>query len=155
MRVVLYMISIEKIEKNTEFRNKLTEEKIIEFLYSNLDRYRDTKQAIKKSITYAFSKEPGKGGFLLAALKDETLAGVVVVNDTGMGEYIPHHMLVYIAVDKTRRGQGIGKRLMNEVKHQCSGDIALHVEYDNPAKRLYERCGFSSKYAEMRYEQEP
>jgi len=26
------------------------------------------------------------------------------------------------------------------------------VEYDNPAKRLYERLGFRSRYAEMRLE---
>jgi hypothetical protein len=26
------------------------------------------------------------------------------------------------------------------------------VEYDNPAKRLYERVGMKTKYAEMRYE---
>jgi hypothetical protein len=26
------------------------------------------------------------------------------------------------------------------------------VEYDNPAKRLYERMGFSTKYAEMRWQ---
>ncbi|MEA1899074.1 MAG: GNAT family N-acetyltransferase, partial [Bacteroidota bacterium] len=32
------------------------------------------------------------------------------------------------------------------------GNIKLHVEYDNPAKRLYERIGFTTKYAEMRYE---
>lgn len=154
MCVVIYMISIEKIETNAGFPNNLTEEKIIDFLYNHLDKYKDSQQAIKKAITYAFSKEPGKGGFLLTATKDGTLVGVVVVNDTGMGEYIPHHILVYIAVDKTRRGQGIGKKLMKEVKRQCPGDIALHVEYDNPAKRLYERCGFSSKYAEMRYKQE-
>ena len=31
------------------------------------------------------------------------------------------------------------------------GDTKLHVEYDNPAKRLYERLGFENKYAEMRW----
>jgi hypothetical protein len=25
------------------------------------------------------------------------------------------------------------------------------VEKDNPAKALYERCGFTNKYSEMRY----
>ncbi|MDK2978441.1 MAG: hypothetical protein PWP52_1155, partial [Bacteroidales bacterium] len=29
-------------------------------------------------------------------------------------------------------------------------DVKLHVEYDNPAKRLYERLGMTTKYAEMR-----
>jgi predicted GNAT family acetyltransferase len=36
------------------------------------------------------------------------------------------------------------------------GDIKLHVEYDNPrATTLYERLGFTSKYAEMRWTHEP
>lgn len=30
------------------------------------------------------------------------------------------------------------------------GNIALHVEPDNPAKKLYENCGFTNKYLEMR-----
>jgi ribosomal-protein-alanine N-acetyltransferase len=30
------------------------------------------------------------------------------------------------------------------------GNIALHVEPDNPAKNLYERMGFTNKYLEMR-----
>jgi ribosomal protein S18 acetylase RimI-like enzyme len=32
----------------------------------------------------------------------------------------------------------------------AEGDIALHVEPDNPAKILYEKLGFTSKYLEMR-----
>ncbi len=31
------------------------------------------------------------------------------------------------------------------------GDIALHVEPDNPARFLYEKYGFTNKYLEMRY----
>jgi [ribosomal protein S18]-alanine N-acetyltransferase len=45
---------------------------------------------------------------------------------------------------------GIGKRLMDLAIEQTPGDIALHMEPDNPARRLYERLGFTSKYIEMR-----
>ncbi|MDX5426634.1 MAG: GNAT family N-acetyltransferase, partial [Bacteroidota bacterium] len=32
------------------------------------------------------------------------------------------------------------------------GNVALHVEPDNPAKYLYENIGFTNKYLEMRYQ---
>lgn len=147
------MIEIKKIERSNEFPMNLEESDIIDFLYTHLDKYRDSRRAIKKAINYAFSEESGKGGFLLTATEHNSLVGTVVINHTGMAEYIPHHILVYIAVDKSKRGNGIGKKLMEKAVDLCPGDIALHVEYDNPAKRLYERCGFTSKYAEMRYEQ--
>ena len=49
------------------------------------------------------------------------------------------------------RGKGFGKQIVEECFIHCTGNIKLHVEYDNPAKRLYERIGFATKYAEMRY----
>ncbi len=33
----------------------------------------------------------------------------------------------------------------------ADGNIALHVEPDNPARYLYEKLGFTNKYLEMRY----
>ncbi|MGM0641018.1 MAG: GNAT family N-acetyltransferase, partial [Thermotogota bacterium] len=53
-------------------------------------------------------------------------------------------------VNKEYRGKGIGGKLIDEAAKIVDGEVALHVEYENPAKRLYERKGFESKYAEMR-----
>ena len=68
-----------------------------------------------------------------------------------MKGYIPEHILIYIATHKNHRGKGIGTLLLEKAFQECSGDIALHVEYENPAVRLYEQVGFKTKYAEMRY----
>lgn len=73
------------------------------------------------------------------------------MNETGMEGFIPENILVYIAVDANIRGKGIGKQLINEAISRVNGDVKLHVEYDNPAKNLYERLGFTNKYAEMRF----
>ena len=67
-----------------------------------------------------------------------------------MEDFIPQNFLVYVAVDASQRGKGIGRQLIDHSIAECNGNIALHVEYDNPAKKLYERLGFTSKYAEMR-----
>ena len=83
--------------------------------------------------------------------KENDISGVVVVNQTGMKDYIPENILVYIATHKNFRGKGIGKGLMQKTIDVAEGNIALHVEPENPARFLYEKVGFSSKYIEMRY----
>jgi ribosomal-protein-alanine N-acetyltransferase len=67
-----------------------------------------------------------------------------------MDGYIPENILVYIATDKNHRGKGIGKMLIELTIEKTDGDIALHVDADNPAKKLYEKFGFTNPYLEMR-----
>lgn len=124
----------------------------VRFLREHLGEYGDSEEAIRAAIDYALFRPEGSGGLLLVARLADSPVGLAVVNRTGMSGYIPANLLVYIAVDSTRRGMGIGQRMVEHLQQICSGGIALHVEYDNPARRLYERLGFTSKYAEMRYE---
>ena len=71
---------------------------------------------------------------------------------TGMRGYVPENLLLFVAVSPHRRGNNLGRFLIERAIHKAEGNIKLHVEYDNPARRLYERIGFTSKYAEMRYQ---
>lgn len=145
------MLKIEVLKSDKDFNEKLSKEQFIDFLYKHLDRFGDPKPAIEKSIDYALSDKETMGGFLLAAYLDEELVGGLVMNKTGMGGYIPDNILVYVAVDANKRGNGIGRKIVEKSFAVAEGDVKLHVEYDNPAKRLYERIGFTNKYAEMRY----
>ena len=144
------MLSVKQINRE-EHLIDVSREEIIDFLHTHLDRFRDTKEAIGKCLDYAFAKGQGKGGFVLTGHYNGRLVGVVIINKTGMEGYIPENILVYIAVDASLRGKGIGRQLMEESINRAEGDVKLHVEYDNPAKKLYERIGFTTKYAEMRY----
>ena len=122
------------------------DDKIVHFLYTHLDKYGDEKEDIQKCLNYVHNK----GGFVLLEIQQEEIVGAVVINETGMEDYIPENILVYIAVHQNQRGKGLGKILMkNAIKH-CKGNIALHVEKDNPAIFLYEKLGFENKYLEMR-----
>lgn len=127
----------------------------IDFLYTHLGEYGDKKSAIKKAIDYAFSAVGGKGGFVLIGtdIKNEVIGGVVI-NKTAMSSYIPENILVYITVHEDQRGKGFGGELVEKTLKVCEGDIALHVDFDNPAKRLYERNGFKAKYIEMRHQKD-
>lgn len=146
------MLELKILKKEEDFINELTRGLYVDFLYEHLDRYRDSKKDINACIDYAFSDSKGMGGFLIAALYNNEIVGALVINNTGMSGFIPEHVLVYIAVDEKYRGKGFGKQIIEECFKHCTGNIKLHVEYDNPAKRLYERIGFTNKYAEMRYE---
>ncbi len=134
--------------------NSKEKESIISFLYENLQEYGDPKSDIEKAVDYALKETTSFGGFLLVSYLENEISGVVVVNQTGMKDYIPENILVYIATHKMHRGKGIGKELMKKTIDFAKGSIALHVEPENPARHLYEKVGFSSKYIEMRYKKE-
>jgi ribosomal-protein-alanine N-acetyltransferase len=123
---------------------------IVDFLFEHLDEYGDSKGDIYNALDYAINKSTKGKGFILVGHKDEEILGVVVINETGMSGYIPENILVYIAIHKKHRGKGYGKKLMKHSIKLCKGDIALHVEKENPARFLYEKMGFTSPYLEMR-----
>jgi len=125
-------------------------ETILNFLFKNLEQYGDPKQDIEKCMNYALNETPSFGGFIVTASVENNIAGAVIVNQTGMKDYIPENILVYIATDANQRGKGIGKALMQHAIDNAQGNIALHVEPDNPAIKLYEKLGFTNKYLEMR-----
>lgn len=128
----------------------LDKQKIVNFLYDHLDEFGDSKQSITAALDYALTTAPMAGGFILLAEENEKIIGTVVMNQTGMKGYIPENILVYIAVHRDHRGKGLGKKLMEESMFYTKGDIALHVEPENPARFLYEKVGFDNKYLEMR-----
>lgn len=129
----------------------LQQKAILDFLFEHLEQYGDPREDIEKAMEYSTSQYPGQGGLILTAEDDEGILGAVVINKTGMSGYIPENILVYIAVHKRARGKGVGKQLMEESIKMTTGDIALHVEPDNPAVHLYKKVGFTNKYLEMRY----
>lgn len=128
--------------------DKFSKSKIAQFLKIHLGEYGDKKEDILKCIDYTLN--PDKGGNIIIGIINDTIIGIVILNNTGMKDFIPENILVYIAVDSSQRGKGYGKKLLEKAIAIASGNIALHVEPDNPAIKLYENLGFSNKYLEMR-----
>lgn len=142
-----------KIEVYNSFDTVTTLEKkkIVDFLFNQLDEYGDKWEDIERAVDYAINANPAFGGFVLYIVENKAILGVVVVNKTRMKGYIPENILVYIAVNSNQRGKGIGAKLMKKAIEVSDGDIALHVEPENPARFLYEKIGFEAPYLEMRY----
>lgn len=130
--------------------NENEKNKIVDFLFENLDEFGDPKEDIRRAIDYSIKEFSSFGGFTLVQQEGDVIVGAVVLNRTGMDGYIPENILVYIATHKAFRGRGIGKSLMRETIHYSRGDIALHVAADNTAKHMYTKLGFTNPYLEMR-----
>ncbi len=134
---------------NTENKPTASEKsRIINFLFTHLDQYGDKKEDIRKCVEYSLKKS--KGGLIITSCIDDKIVAAAIINRTGMEGYIPENILVYIATHNEYRGRGIASGLMNAIIENTDGNVALHVEHDNPAKNLYEKYGFTNKYLEMR-----
>lgn len=129
--------------------NRTTDnETIAAFLFKHLEQYGDKIEDILKCINYAL--DAARGGNIIIGSDAHKIVGITILNNTGMTGYIPENILVYIAVDGSSRGKGYGSQIMQKAIEVTDGAIALHVEPDNPAKKLYEKLGFTNKYLEMR-----
>ena len=130
---------------NKEERNQLAQ-----FLLDHLQQYGDPKDQIEKAMDYSLGIDNKPGGIIITASEGDQLVAATVINKTGMEGYIPENILVYIATHSDYRGKGVGSQLMESAIRQTEGNIALHVEPGNPARKLYEKLGFTNKYLEMR-----
>ncbi len=138
------------VERPEDLPEELPLDAVVHFFHHQMKPYHDTEEDVRRGLDYAFSTAEGKGGFLILAMAGERLVGGITILHTGMGGYIPENLLLFVAVDPELRGCGIGERLIRTALQRTRGAMKLHVEHDNPARRLYERVGFASKYLEMR-----
>lgn len=130
--------------------DKQEKQELVDFLHDQLEQYGDPKNQIERAIDYSLKEFDSFGGFVMLLKQEDQIRAAVVINRTGMDGYIPENILVYIAVDRNSRGEGLGRKLMKQAIAHAEGDIALHVEANNPAKKLYEKLGFTNPYLEMR-----
>lgn len=140
-----------KVNNSNNTVTTLEKIEIVDFLYKHLDEFKDKWEDIERAVDYALNPNPAFGGFVLFIKKNKKIIGTVVMNKTRMQGYIPENTLVYIAVHKDFRGKGLGVKLMQKAIKTAKGDIALHVESNNPARFLYKKAGFKNPYLEMRY----
>lgn len=143
-----------RVNKESEFPEWADRDAAVKFLHETMEPYNDPLEYVQAGLDYAFSEAEGKGGFIMLVQKNGRLAGACLMLETGMKGYVPETLLLMVSVAPELRGQGVGRLLIERSLAECRGSVKLHVEYDNPARRLYERVGFTSKYAEMRWENE-
>ncbi len=139
------------VETRDQFPEWASWDDMVMYFHETMKPYEDKPEDVERALHYVFTPGEGQGGFLELVRLDGELVGACLMLRTGMKGYIPEWILLMVTVDPKTRGKGIGGKLIQKCLDQADGDVKLHVEYDNPAKRLYERIGFTTKYAEMRY----
>ena len=123
---------------------------ITSFLYESLDGLENSKENIRKAMDYSIKEFHSFGGFTIVYKVDGKIVGAAILNHTGMQGYIAENILVYLAVHRDFRGNGIAGRLINQVKAHAKGDITLHLKQDASLNKMYEKFGFSNSIVEMR-----
>jgi ribosomal protein S18 acetylase RimI-like enzyme len=102
-----------KIINNSTGQDKIyTNQIVAQFLFTHLEEYGDKVEDILKCTDYVMN--PDKGGNIVVGIDDNKIVGVVILTNTGMKDFIPENILVYIAVDNSQRGKGYGKQLMQK-----------------------------------------
>jgi ribosomal protein S18 acetylase RimI-like enzyme len=124
---------------------------VIRFLSRHLSPYDDPEAIIRRALDFSLGSYVGGRGFVLLALRDGELAGVLTCARTTTGGFLPDNIIGYVAVHREHRAMGIGSELVRRALSLVEGDAKLHVRHDNPARRFYERLGFDGKMVEMRY----
>lgn len=140
-----------RVDREQDLPQWIDRARLAAWLHESLKPFEDTMPDIEGGLDYAFSDAEGLGGFVVLAHEEQEIVGALVMLSTGMSGYIPENILLFVAVSPEMRGRGVGRRVIEWSIEQADGDVKLHVEHDNPAKRLYERIGFTQKYAEMRF----
>lgn len=134
-----------------DFPPWLTVESLSRFIYENIKPYEDTLEDTRRAVETALDPDHPKGAFILVAEDNRKPVGALIMLRTGMKGYVPENILLMVCVHTSVRGKGVGGRIIRKGIETAEGSVKLHVEYDNPAKKVYEKIGFISKYAEMRY----
>lgn len=145
-------VAIIEVRRPSDFPDWVTVDGLARFLHESMKPYEDPLPDTHRGVREAFAERGGRSGFVLIAETDRRLAGALVMHATGMKGYVPENLVLYVAVDRSIRGRGVGTNLIRHALSLCDGDVKLHVEPENPARALYERMGFTSRYAEMRFQ---
>ncbi len=140
-----------KVETLEQLKENIEVDDLANFVKKHMKPFHDPPEYTKKGIRDALTGVPDDGGFVILAYLDHELVGTLVMLSTGMDNYIPPYCLLFIGVNGDYRGLGIGQQIMDYALEEAGDNVYLHVDYDNPAKHLYERMGFLNSYAEMRY----
>jgi|SRR5690606_11622110 len=124
--------------------------RLARFIHAHQDAPHTTKRAIGKAIEYSAKEIPGLGGYVFVLQEKEEILGLMVVNKTGMGDYIPENFIAFLTIHREHLEAGFEQALMDYALQYCKGDIAIHIKTLGRNMEFLQRNGFELTHMEMR-----
>ncbi|NJB37957.1 hypothetical protein [Croceivirga sp. JEA036] len=127
--------------------------RLVNFLHDHQDQGKLSRNSIRSAIQYAAKERPGFGGYIFCLEEEEKLLGALVINKTGMYDYVPENLLVTIVVHSQIKDTGLEEKLLDYAINYCRGEIGVFINKSNAKEKTLKAHGFEPNYLEMRLKQ--
>ena len=124
--------------------------RLTNFIHGQQEEPKSSPRAIAKAIQYSTKEIPGLGGYVFVLEEQGEIMGLMVVNKTGMGDYIPENFIAFLTVRKGEKDKGVAQKLMDYALQYCKGDLAIHIEGQGKQMDLLKENSFRLTHMEMR-----
>ena len=118
------MTSINKYDAFTGM-NASKKMALVNFLCAVNDIPSSEKKNITQSVDYALKDTVSFGGFIVSLEKANQFYGAVIVNKSGMGGWLPDHLVVVHGVAPVLAQEEIIALLLKEADKYARGNIAI------------------------------
>ena len=111
---------------------------LIDFLCAVNDMSTAQRERVVQSVDYALKETVSFGGFIVTLEKENKFVGAVVVNKSGMGGFLPDHLVVLSGVAPIAAQEEIIALLLKEADMYAMGKIAIvsKIEQTNEVQLL-------------------
>ncbi len=123
---------------------------IVCFLHELMEDHHHSKEFIRRALDYSIKDFLSFGGFTIVNKIGSKIVSASIINQTGMQGYVADNIIVYFGIHPQYRGNGICRRMIEQVKSHAKGDIALHLKNDPSVISVFEKYGFSNSIIELR-----
>src|SRR5690606_33673846 len=88
-------------------------DRLTNFILGHHEGPKPPQRAVAKAIQYSAKEIPGLGGYVFVLKEKDEILGLMVVNKTGMGDYIPENFIAFLTIHKEHRQGGLEQVLMD------------------------------------------
>lgn len=138
-------MSVQTFQLFTPFEKPtvVTTDRIIRFLSEEIEN--SSQSSIRKAIDFASRESASLGGIIITIQdKNQQIIGAGIMNKTGMSEYFPENLLVYLVIKKSHRRKGLGTQIIQRMQQLCKGEMAALTFNSSSAISFYAKQGINT-----------